>query len=106
MEVASGRHLRVLCGKLGGQDQSSQITVRPHIHNSHIFGCPSHLSRVFPITCVAKDSSGRIPDYNDFSFNCSALPGGGCLFELSADPTVTDLTRLALCYMNDAIFLI
>jgi hypothetical protein len=30
---------------------------------------------------------GRIPDYNDFSFNCSALPGGGCLFELSADPT-------------------
>ncbi len=34
-----------------------------------------------------KNSAGHIPDYNDFSFNCSALPGGGCLFELSVDPT-------------------
>ena len=33
---------------------------------------------------------GKIPDYNDFSEDCSALPGGGCLFELESDPTEHD----------------
>lgn len=34
-----------------------------------------------------KGADGKVPDYNDFSFNCSSLPGGGCLFDLSKDPT-------------------
>ena len=48
---------------------------------------PPFDSLCLSVSVCGKDSAGRIPDYNDFTFNCSALPGGGCLFELSADPT-------------------
>lgn len=40
-----------------------------------------------------KGANGKIPDFNDFTTNCSASKSGACVFDLVADPTEhTDLS--------------
>ena len=34
-----------------------------------------------------KGADGKIPDFNDFHFNCSATAAGACLFRLDIDPS-------------------